>query len=422
MPREAPVTRARRPASEKLSGEKSKPLIPCLLGTRVRAAPPHHSAGPCRPDWGSTPRARSFRVRPAAIRGNIGATTRVGVSSDRTHRASDVSICPGDIGPMNANVHEPDHGAAAGLRWTTALGALGIVYGDIGTSPLYALKEAVKAASSGAAATGEAATGAVSVILWSLILIVSIKYAVLILRADNRGEGGIVAMLALLRAREARPGHLAGRAAGAGADRRRPAVRGRGHHAGHLGPVGRRGPQGRRAGARPLRPAHHGGGPGRAVPGATPRHGLHRPGVRADHAVLVRGDRADGPARHRHAAPDPPGGQSGPRPLVHDRGRAGGQFRGARGGLPGRDRRRGHVCGHGSFRQPSDPARLVRGGAAVPHAELSRPGCPADRRPHRARKPLLPAGARLGPLSSRGLRHRRHRHRQPGPSSRAPSR
>jgi len=87
------------------------------------------------------------------------------------------------------------------------VGALGIVYGDIGTSPLYALKEAVKAASGGAVAPeGAAVIGAVSVILWSLILVVSIKYAILIMRADNRGEGGIVAMLALLHAREAKPG------------------------------------------------------------------------------------------------------------------------------------------------------------------------------------------------------------------------
>ncbi|WP_370693871.1 potassium transporter Kup [Methylobacterium sp. NEAU K] len=86
------------------------------------------------------------------------------------------------------------------------LGALGVVYGDIGTSPLYAFKEAVKAATAGGAAVPAAATGAVSLILWSLILIVSLKYAVLILRADNRGEGGIVAMLALLGARQARPG------------------------------------------------------------------------------------------------------------------------------------------------------------------------------------------------------------------------
>ena len=88
-----------------------------------------------------------------------------------------------------------------------ALGALGIFYGDIGTSPLYALKEAVKAAMADAALPDPSAVvGAVSVILWSLIVVVSIKYAILIMRADNRGEGGIVAMLALLRSREAKPG------------------------------------------------------------------------------------------------------------------------------------------------------------------------------------------------------------------------
>ncbi|MFD1300512.1 potassium transporter Kup [Methylobacterium marchantiae] len=86
------------------------------------------------------------------------------------------------------------------------LGALGIVYGDIGTSPLYAFKEAVRAASGGGPPEAIAVVGAVSLIFWALILIVSLKYAVLILRADNRGEGGIVAMLALLGARHAKPG------------------------------------------------------------------------------------------------------------------------------------------------------------------------------------------------------------------------
>ncbi|WP_244475815.1 KUP/HAK/KT family potassium transporter [Methylobacterium sp. Leaf93] len=86
------------------------------------------------------------------------------------------------------------------------LGALGIVYGDIGTSPLYAFKEAVRAASGGGPPQAIAVVGAVSLIFWALILIVSLKYAVLILRADNRGEGGIVAMLALLGARHAKPG------------------------------------------------------------------------------------------------------------------------------------------------------------------------------------------------------------------------
>ncbi len=88
----------------------------------------------------------------------------------------------------------------------TTLGALGVVYGDIGTSPLYALKEAVKAASPGGHPTIDAILGTVSLILWALILIVSLKYALLILQADNRGEGGIVAMLALLSARHAAPG------------------------------------------------------------------------------------------------------------------------------------------------------------------------------------------------------------------------
>jgi KUP system potassium uptake protein len=86
------------------------------------------------------------------------------------------------------------------------IGALGVVYGDIGTSPLYALKEAARAAANGGAISSASILGVVSLILWALILIVSIKYALLILRADNRGEGGIVALLALLHARNAAPG------------------------------------------------------------------------------------------------------------------------------------------------------------------------------------------------------------------------
>ncbi|MCC0807110.1 KUP/HAK/KT family potassium transporter [Methylobacterium sp. W2] len=113
--------------------------------------------------------------------------------------------------------HASAHGASAESAGSTSadppraglpllLGALGIVYGDIGTSPLYAFKEAVRAASGGGPPQAIAVVGAVSLIFWALILIVSLKYAVLILRADNRGEGGIVAMLALLGARHAKPG------------------------------------------------------------------------------------------------------------------------------------------------------------------------------------------------------------------------
>jgi KUP system potassium uptake protein len=92
------------------------------------------------------------------------------------------------------------------LPVATTLGALGVVYGDIGTSPLYALKEAAKAAAHGSPLTHDAILGVASLILWALILIISLKYALLILRADNRGEGGIVALLALLHARHAAPG------------------------------------------------------------------------------------------------------------------------------------------------------------------------------------------------------------------------
>lgn len=95
---------------------------------------------------------------------------------------------------------------ASGLPLAATLGALGVVYGDIGTSPLYALKEAAKAAVHGGQLTNDAIFGIVSLILWALILIISLKYALLILRADNRGEGGIVALLALLSARNAKPG------------------------------------------------------------------------------------------------------------------------------------------------------------------------------------------------------------------------
>ena len=98
------------------------------------------------------------------------------------------------------------HPASGILRLGSTIGALGVVYGDIGTSPLYALKEAAKAAAHGGALTNQAILGVVSLILWALILIISLKYALLILRADNRGEGGIVALLALLHARNAQPG------------------------------------------------------------------------------------------------------------------------------------------------------------------------------------------------------------------------
>jgi KUP system potassium uptake protein len=78
------------------------------------------------------------------------------------------------------------------------LGSIGVVYGDIGTSPLYALREAVIAASGpGGAATTAAVLGVLSLILWALIIVVTLKYVVILLRADNHGEGGTLALMAL---------------------------------------------------------------------------------------------------------------------------------------------------------------------------------------------------------------------------------
>jgi KUP system potassium uptake protein len=92
------------------------------------------------------------------------------------------------------------HGEAhstAGFK-ALMLGSIGVVYGDIGTSPLYALREAVVAASAGAAeAAPHAVIGVISLILWALIVVVTLKYVVILLRADNHGEGGTLALMAL---------------------------------------------------------------------------------------------------------------------------------------------------------------------------------------------------------------------------------
>jgi KUP system potassium uptake protein len=75
---------------------------------------------------------------------------------------------------------------------------MGVVFGDIGTSPLYALNVAAKAASASGGVAPDAVVGIVSLIFWSLIVVISVKYAILIMRADNHGEGGILALLALV--------------------------------------------------------------------------------------------------------------------------------------------------------------------------------------------------------------------------------
>src|SRR5262249_10966324 len=76
-------------------------------------------------------------------------------------------------------------------------GSVGVVYGDIGTSPLYAFREAVAAAAGLQAVTRELVVGVLSLIVWALVIVVAIKYVLLLLRADNNGEGGTLSLTAL---------------------------------------------------------------------------------------------------------------------------------------------------------------------------------------------------------------------------------
>src|SRR5688572_16572440 len=91
----------------------------------------------------------------------------------------------------------PESHAKVGL-WTLALGAIGVVYGDIGTSPLYAMRETIAAAAGHAGPVSrELVIGILSLLLWALVLTVTVKYVLILLEADNNGEGGSLTLVAL---------------------------------------------------------------------------------------------------------------------------------------------------------------------------------------------------------------------------------
>src|SRR3984885_13566224 len=95
-----------------------------------------------------------------------------------------------DSGASATNKPAPPRAAAA------ALTAIGIVYGDLGTSPLYTLQSVAEAL--GGRFTAESALGVLSLIIWTLIITISIKYCLFVMRADNHGEGGILALMSLI--------------------------------------------------------------------------------------------------------------------------------------------------------------------------------------------------------------------------------
>jgi KUP system potassium uptake protein len=92
---------------------------------------------------------------------------------------------------------ERGHAGVKSPFWILALGSIGVVYGDIGTSPLYAIKESLTAAKGAGVLAPDMVFGVLSLMLWTLIVIVTLKYVLLMLRADNHGEGGTLSLMAL---------------------------------------------------------------------------------------------------------------------------------------------------------------------------------------------------------------------------------
>src|ERR1700754_2105237 len=94
----------------------------------------------------------------------------------------------------SAEAHE---GPITAGFWALTLGSIGVVFGDIGTSPLYAFREAVAGAAQGQPVSRVIVLGVLSLILWALFIVVTAKYVLLLLRADNNGEGGTLSLMAL---------------------------------------------------------------------------------------------------------------------------------------------------------------------------------------------------------------------------------
>ena len=276
------------------------------------------------------------------------------------------------------------------------VGSIGVVYGDIGTSPLYALRESLSHAAKADILTEEAVIGAISLLLYALIFTVTAKYVVFLMRADNRGEGGILSLMALaqtaLGRRVGRRANLvfllgvAGAALFSGDAIITPAISVLSAVEG-LDLVTHRLDR--------ICHSDHDRDPGDAVLGAEPGHGAGRGLFRPDHDRVFPDDRRARRDAHSRSAASAARFRSARGPALSDRPRLD-RLRRARLGVSGRHRRRGALRRHGAFRPFPDPGRLDLLRIAGPAAELSRPGRadPFEARGHR--KPVLPAGARMG--------------------------
>ncbi len=291
------------------------------------------------------------------------------------------------------------------------LGAIGVVYGDIGTSPLYTMKESFLGPHP-LAVDAPHILGVLSLIFWSLMVVVTAKYVFVAMRADNKGEGGSFALLSLI---SRNLGHkkwapalvMMGVLATClfyGDAMITPAIS-------VLSAV--EGLTIAEAGLQPL-----------VIPiaiailvASVPRPvARHRQGRR----VVRPGDphlhgRARGARRDQH--PRPAGRAPGVQPDM------GAPFLPRRSearlprfglGVPRGDGRRNALCRHGSFRAQGDRLVVADAGLSVPDAQLHGPGRAAARPSRGRRQPVLPDGPGLGPPAAGGDRHRGDDHRQPG--------
>ena len=291
-----------------------------------------------------------------------------------------------------ANGHDANGaGRANGNFWILALGSVGVVFGDIGTSPLYALQAAL-GQFKGGGLNVETVVGVVSLIIWALLIVVTAKYVLFLMQADNKGEGGILSLMALAQVALGRKAvvafalGVAGAALFSGDAMITPAIsvlsalEGLKQVDANLSPyvlpatvlilillflAQRRGTAGVAAFFGPIMVVFF--------------------IVNAALGIDAHSRRVGDPAR-----PQP---RAGPGVLVAARHA---RLRRARQRLPRRDRGGGALRRHGPFRPPADP-----GGVAVPRpagadGQLSRTGRP-DHRPSRGgRESLLPARPRLG--------------------------
>lgn len=263
-------------------------------------------------------------------------------------------------------VPAPAGGGGAGVRSAVVVGALGVVFGDIGTSPIYTIQTVFNPDDPHPVPLGtDHLYGVVSLIFWSVMIIVTLTYVTLVMHADNDGEGGIMALITLLRRLTGGAAWPYRRGARRARNLRRRTVLRRQHdHSGDLGAVGGGGSQGGAAGARGVDRADHGGDHHRAVRGAAPGYRGGRADVRAGDDRLVRGDRRAGCLRYRAASADPQGALADVCALVHGRALRYRVLR-ARGDRAVGHRRRGAVRGHGPFRAESDHPGLAGSGVAA---------------------------------------------------------